>query len=226
MAENSIYSKAGGETYFYDDNNKLIGSAKGDQRGNQSFALLGESTGSRLKPTVKAESFMKQTGKDITTDMATQLPLAMIPGEGIGMKILRQLGSLAGGYGTDRLLNPEKPQSDSLSDATFNQVIGNLIPRLITNPPDISQFDKARGYGVRGIMGGLIKSLQGSPAIDKVLPAMPVVRGAGGRMVSNKVKYKEYMDYLQKKKVLDNIAQSAGFGVNAGIDLLNNFSNK
>lgn len=222
----AVYSKGLDTTFFYDDSGKLTGSTKGYSSGNAAASPTEmEPRGPRLNATNKVMQVMKQTGKDSAVDMFSQIPL-MIPGEGIGMKIARQVGSLGAGFGLDRLLNPDKPGVNSMEDAALNTGISDITNHLMENPPSIAAFNKGPSYGMKGIAGGVLNLMKGTPAIPEVQEALPVIRGVGGKFVSNKANYAAYMEYLNKKAALSKLSNGLGLGVNAGLDLGNNLSNK
>lgn len=71
-----------------------------------------------------------QYGKDTATNVASQLPLALMPEASIPM---RAISSLLSGFGADQLLNKNKSALDSAMDSGANTTASMLIPGLLEN---------------------------------------------------------------------------------------------
>lgn len=71
-----------------------------------------------------------QYGKDLATDAATQLPLALMPEAGIAK---RAIVSLLSGFGVDQMVNRDKPMLDSAIDAGTNTATSMAIPGMLEN---------------------------------------------------------------------------------------------
>lgn len=71
-----------------------------------------------------------QYGKDIATDAATQLPLALMPEAGIAK---RAISSLLSGFTADQVLNRDKPMLNSALDSGLNTATSMAIPGLLEN---------------------------------------------------------------------------------------------
>lgn len=220
-----VYFKDFGKTYVYDDNGKLATIVDGDQSSNQVIMGFQSRVAKSLGGSAGGRAAGKQILKDMAVDAATQLPLALMPGgaeASAAMKIAKPAASLLGGFGLDRILNPDKSTGDSAADALINTGVGAGVSHIIENPPSVGKFDQARGWGVRGIIGGIIKALQGEPLIPEVSKAMPVIRDPiTGKWISNKPAYQAYQEYVKKRSVLNAISNSLGFSTNAAIDTAN-----
>lgn len=89
-----------------------------------------EPSGTQLQGNRGSVEYGKQIGKDLLTDLVTQIPLATMGGGGITQVLKRMgVGGLAGGI-TDQLVNPDKPLSQTAGDVGANVALGELIPFL------------------------------------------------------------------------------------------------
>jgi hypothetical protein len=221
-----IYLPHQNQTYIYDDSGHLASILGGDQSNNQAALFQGYSSNGLGSGTKGQQAARSQVTKDMVVDMASQLPLVLGPEELLASKGLaiaaRGVGSLISGFGVDRLVNPDKSVGSSVADAAINTGVGGVINRLPFHLPNTDAFDEAKGWGIKGIMGGLLNALiKGKPLYEEVPKTTPVIRGVGGKFISNAVDYAKWLSYSKKMNVLKNITNMFGFGANSAIDTAN-----
>lgn len=220
MAE-PVYMPHQDKTYVYNGRGDLVTVLPGNQTAGPQVDFAARSAVSGAKGSPGGKVAEGQNTKDFLVNLASQAPLA-IPGlEGVP-GLIKGAASLATGFGADRLLNSDKSIPDSLMDSGINTAVAGITNHLIQNPPSISNFSKGRGWGVKGILDGLVKTMMGEPILTPIPPQTPVNRGAGGRFTSNISNYNDYKAYLAKKGLLNMFSNSAGLGVNTGIDAASN----
>lgn len=109
------------DTTYFDYGNGIRIRVKGNQVDNPMYSA--QTPESRQ---VIGKSALKQLGKDLAVNTASQLPLA-IPALGLPAR----LGiSFLTGLGTDRVINSDKNVGDSIADAALNTTLGGVTEGL------------------------------------------------------------------------------------------------
>lgn len=74
-----------------------------------------------------------QSPKDLLTDVASQVPLMLIPGGGMARTAIRAGSSLVAGAIADRMMNPDKSAGATAGDTFLNTLLGMLPAHLMEN---------------------------------------------------------------------------------------------